>query len=145
MRVIEKSALLPYSARQMFELVNNVSAYPEYLDGCVGVEVLEDSGEQMKARLDLSRAGVQLSFSTTNDLTPHEQIRMELHDGPLETLVGEWQFMELTELACKVSLKLAFEIRQGLVGKAAASLLDSVANSLVDNVCERAREVYNRN
>ena len=41
---INRSALVPYSAEQMFELVNNVEKYPEFLPWCGGSAVLEDHG-----------------------------------------------------------------------------------------------------
>jgi len=36
---VRKSVLLPYSARQMFELVDRVEDYPRFLPWCGGTEV----------------------------------------------------------------------------------------------------------
>ena len=38
---ITRSALVMFSAEQMFRLVNDVHAYPEFLPGCVGSRVHE--------------------------------------------------------------------------------------------------------
>ena len=64
MNDIRRSALLPYSAELIYQLINDVEAYPQYMDGCVGAEVLLADESMMEARLDLSRAGIKMSFST---------------------------------------------------------------------------------
>ena len=81
MNDIRRSALLPYSAELIYQLINDVEAYPQYMDGCVGAEVLLADESMMEARLDLSRAGIKMSFSTRNQLTPPRRIVLELLDG----------------------------------------------------------------
>ena len=41
MTVIERSALLPYAAEQVFDLVADIERYPEFLEGGVGAEIHE--------------------------------------------------------------------------------------------------------
>jgi ribosome-associated toxin RatA of RatAB toxin-antitoxin module len=48
---IKRSALVMHSAQAMFDLVNDVSNYPSFMDGCYGVEVFEHSDLTMLARL----------------------------------------------------------------------------------------------
>ncbi len=93
MTTISRSALLPYSADQVFELINDVSAYPQFMDGCVGAEVLSESDDAMVARLDLSRAGVRQSFTTRNALQRPIEIKLELVDGPFEAFTGRWTLL----------------------------------------------------
>lgn len=139
---IERSALVAFSAQQMFDLVNDIAAYPQYMEGCVGSEVLERQGREVVARLDLSKFGVSQSFVTRNQLTPPAQMSMVLEEGPFERLVGCWDFKVLGDQACKVSFELEFELSNKLLGKAAGKLLGSVANDLVDGLCRRADQVY---
>ena len=142
MTSIHRSALLPYSDRQIYTLVNDVAAYPQYMDGCVGAEVLRTDERHMEARLDLARGGISQSFTTLNELTPFESIRLNLKDGPFENFSGVWQFKALAADACKVSLDMDFKLRGGFLGSAAAGLLDRVTGNLVDAVVRRASEVY---
>jgi ribosome-associated toxin RatA of RatAB toxin-antitoxin module len=134
--------LLPYSDRQLFILVNDVEAYPEYLEGCVGAQVLSSDENYMEARLDLARSGVSQSFITMNKLTPYEQITLSLKDGPVESFDGAWRFQRLADEACKVSLDLEFSVRSSLLGAAATRLFDRVANNMVDAVVRRAGHMY---
>jgi hypothetical protein len=48
---ILRSALLPYPAQTLYDLVNDVARYPEFLPWCSATEVLEVSEVQMLARL----------------------------------------------------------------------------------------------
>lgn len=142
MTVIDKTALLPYSAQAVYSLVNDVAAYPEYIEGCIGSEVLKSEPYLMIARLDLSKGGVKQSFTTKNRLLPNEQIGLSLVDGPFVYFDGNWFFTPLQENACKVSFHLEFDMSNPLVGVAAGRLLGSVSNSLVSSICSRAKQIY---
>jgi ribosome-associated toxin RatA of RatAB toxin-antitoxin module len=142
MKRINRSALLPYRAQQMYDLVNDIEAYPSFMDGCVGAEVLRREDALVEARLDLSRGGVRHSLSTRNFLDAHHLIRLELLDGPFERFHGCWRFNPLGDAACKVSLELEFKASSALLGLAATRLFDRVSNDLVDALAHRARLVY---
>lgn len=142
MTQIHRSALVAYSDQQMFQLVNDIEAYPQYMDGCIGAEVLERSESEITARLDLSKMGMRYSFTTRNHLVEPETMDMCLVEGPFRQLKGLWSFRALAENACKVSLDLEFEFNNGLVAKAAGKWFESVANELVDGLCRRAQQIY---
>lgn len=142
MTSIHRSALLPYSQQQLYHLVNDVEAYPRYMDGCVGAEVLEASESRMVARLDLARGGISQSFTTLNVLSPCERIHLTLREGPFDEFDGIWRFNALAPEACKVSLDLEFAVRGSLLGAAAARLFDGVTGNLVAAVVRRADEIY---
>ena len=85
MATVKRSALVMHSAAQMYSLVNDVASYPQFMDGCTGVEIFEHTDSSMLARLDLKKAGVTLSFMTRNTLRAPETIEMSLEDGPFKT------------------------------------------------------------
>ena len=140
MTPIEPSALLPYAAEQIFDLVADIEQYPEFLEGCVGAEILEQTEGTVVATLKLSRAGITHSFTTSNALHPPERMALALVDGPFQTFSGEWTFRALGESACKTSLRLQFELSSGLANIAAGRLFDRVASDLVDAVVTRANQ-----
>jgi ribosome-associated toxin RatA of RatAB toxin-antitoxin module len=142
MTVINRSALLPYSARQLFDLVIDVESYPAYMDGCVGARILRAEEHLVDARLDLARGGITHSFSTRNRMLAAREITLELIDGPFEHFAGRWDFRALGDSACKMSLNLEFTIHSTLLGVAASRLFDKVTNNLVDAVGRRASQLY---
>lgn len=139
---IERSALVAFSSGQMFELVNDIESYPHYMNGCVGAQILERDREYVIARLELSKLGMNYSFTTRNLIKEAEFMDMTLVEGPFQRFSGMWQFHSLAEDACKVSLDLDFEFSNALVGKAVGKWFESVANELVDGICRRANHVY---
>jgi ribosome-associated toxin RatA of RatAB toxin-antitoxin module len=139
---IAKTALLPYPAEQLFDLINDIEAYPQYMDGCVGATILHADADTVEARLQLSRSGITQSFATRNRLQRPQTIDMALLEGPFKSLSGRWQFNALAPEACKVSLDLQFELDGKLASLAAGKLFEGVASNLVDSLCRRAHGLY---
>jgi ribosome-associated toxin RatA of RatAB toxin-antitoxin module len=139
---INKSALVPFSSQVMYQLVNDVAAYPEFVRGCEKAEVLAHSEELMKARLHIAHAGFKQSFTTENRLIPNREIQMNLLDGPFEYLTGVWRFRELAEDACKVEFELDFKFNNRLLGMAFGKVFQSIVESMMQAFIERAKQVY---
>jgi len=142
MTTINRSALLPYRAQQLIDLVNDIEAYPRYMDGCGGAQVLRREEGLVEARLDLSKGGVAHSFATRNRMVDAQHISLELVEGPFDQFEGRWEFTPLGDSACKISLSLHFSANNAVLGAAAARLFDSVTNNLVAAVEKRAKELY---
>lgn len=126
----------------MFDLVNDIASYPEFMDGCLGAEVLSKSDTEVIARLDLGKAGFKYSFTTKNHLRPPESMLMELVDGPFKQFDARWSFDALSEEACKANLDMHFEFKSGLLDLALKNLFDSSCKNLVNAVCKRADKLY---
>ena len=139
---ISRSALVPYSAAQMYQLVNDVKSYPEFLPGCVGSRVLEASPNQMTAAVDVAKAGISKTFTTRNTLTNNQSILMQLVDGPFKKLMGGWKFTELTEDACQIEFQLDFEFTNKLIELAFGRVFKELASNMVQAFTQRAKEVY---
>ncbi|NRA83474.1 MAG: SRPBCC family protein [Gammaproteobacteria bacterium] len=142
MAQVNRSALVMFSAAQMFDLVNDVAAYPIFLPGCVGSKVLKVSENVMTASVDVSKAGVKKTFTTTNTLVANQRIDMALLDGPFKKLQGGWQFIELDEQACKIVLALDFEFSNKLAEMAFGKVFKELVNNMVKAFSERATVVY---
>lgn len=141
---ITRSALVPFSAEQMFELVNDVESYPSFLPGCSGSRVLEISPNAMTASVEVAKAGIRKTFTTRNELVAGKAINMKLIDGPFRRLVGGWHFTHLDATACKIELNLDFEFTNGLVEMAFGKVFNELAGNMVNAFTQRARDVYAR-
>ncbi|AJC65251.1 MULTISPECIES: type II toxin-antitoxin system RatA family toxin [Dickeya] len=139
---ISRSALVPFSAEQMYKLVNDVSSYPAFLPGCTGSRVLSSSESEMTAAVDVSKAGISKTFTTRNTLIDNQCILMQLVDGPFRQLSGDWRFTPLSDDACKVELNLDFEFKNALIELAFGKIFKELANSMVQAFTLRAKEVY---
>lgn len=141
---ISRTALVPHSAEQMFQLVNDVEHYPQFLPWCSAATVVSRSEDEVVARLEIRRAGISRSFTTRNHLQRPERVVLELVDGPFSRFRGEWRFRPLAEDACKVELDLDFEYSSRLVRAAIGPLFNKAADMFVDAFCARADAVYGR-
>lgn len=117
MTMINRSALVMYSAEQMFDVVNDVRKYPEFLQGCQASKVIAEGDDFIEAELTLSKAGFTQSFVTRNTLMRPELMEINLVEGPFSELRGTWRFHALADNACKVSLDLEFEVTNRLAGE----------------------------
>ena len=99
MSVVEKTALIRVPASTLYEIVNNVDAYPEFLPWCKTARLLSRTEDELCGEIEVSKAGVTQSFSTCNRLFPHHRIEIHLKDGPFRKLDGAWEFTELSNSA----------------------------------------------
>ncbi|NRB23798.1 SRPBCC family protein [Shewanella sp.] len=139
---ISRSVLVRFSAMQMYEIVNDVESYKEFLPGCVGGKVLEFDGETMLASVDVSKAGISKTFTTRNQVIPGKRIQLSLENGPFKHLLGEWRFTELTEDACKIEFELSFEFSSSLVELAFGKVFKDLMSSMVTAFTGRAKVIY---
>lgn len=139
---IQRSALLPYPAQALFDLVNDVASYPEFLPWCRASQVLEVSEVHMLASLEVAKGSLSQRFVTRNTLQPGQRIEMNLQEGPFTRLHGVWEFKALGDKACKISLDLSFDYAGPLVRATLGPLFNQASNTLVDAFCQRAKQLY---
>lgn len=139
---IERASLVPYSCKQMFDLVNDVESYPEFVPGCSATRILEQGENLLAAELEISKAGIQQRFATRNRLFEPNRIELELIRGPFKHLRGTWQFEPLDNNACKVILQLEFEFSSRMLQFAFGKVFNEVNRRMVDAFASRARVVY---
>ena len=139
---VVRSALVYYSAQAMFDLVNDVASYPEFLPDCAETKILDASDEAMRASLLIAKAGIRQWFTTQNTLVPAQRIDMQLVDGPFRHLSGGWSFTPLAENACKIELNLSFEFSSKLVELAFGKVFNAIATNMVDAFVQRAKELH---
>ena len=144
MTTISKSALVSYSAAEMYALVDDIAAYEEFLPWCESSRVLARDEDEVRGVLHLAHGGLRKAFTTCNRLQKNKMIEIRLVEGPFRHLEGFWRFDTLAATACKVRLDMDFEFSNKLVGLAFGPVFNQVANSLVDAFCKRAVEVYGK-
>ena len=142
MRSVKRSALVPYKAQQMFGLVDDVAAYPEFLPWCHSAEVHSRSDEVVEATLELQKGAISKKFTTRNSRREFEAIDLALVGGPFKHLRGGWRFKDLGDAGSKVSLDLEFEFESRLTDMVFGTLFEEICNSLVDAFSRRAAVVF---
>lgn len=140
MRVVKRSAIVPFTAAAMFDLVADVASYPKFLKGCVGAELREQAQDTVLASLRLERGPLKAEFTTRNRLNRPSEITMVLADGPFEHLEGAWRFQALGEEGCRITLSLHFQFASRLKDLLMGPAFEALCNELVEAFVRRARE-----
>jgi ribosome-associated toxin RatA of RatAB toxin-antitoxin module len=142
MAEIEKTAIVEFSAEQMFRLVDTVEKYPEFLPWCGGASVDPQDEKITHATIKINYHHVKHSFTTENTRQPPDLIEMTLLDGPFEHLDGHWRFIPLSENACKIEFRLHYTFSHKLLEKFVGPVFYIIANSFVEAFIERAEAIY---
>lgn len=141
MALVEKVVLVPYSAEQMFALVDNVADYPKFLPWCGGASV-SGEGDVVQATVHINYHHVKHSFTTENTRRRPTLIDIRLMEGPFRHLDGSWHFIPLADSACKIELKLHYEFSSRLLELALGPVFHFIANNFVDAFIQRADQIY---
>ena len=119
-----ETRILPYTARQMYDLVADVGAYPEFLPWNAAARIRSRraiaGGEELEADLVISFKVFRERFGSRVTLWPEAQkIDTEYLDGPFRYLRSGWEFRDVPG-GCEVDFHVDFEFRnailQGIIG-----------------------------
>lgn len=143
MTIVRKSRTIPYSCEQMFELVNNIEDYQQFLPYCTESVVHHRDADEVQATLVIGASGMNKSFTTRNRLQANKMIEIRLVDGPFHHLEGFWRFDALDE-GCKISFDLEFEFAGRMFSMLLGPVFEQVTDKMVDAFCERAEVIYGK-
>lgn len=142
MPAINRSKVVPYTQEQMYQLVDDVHSYSEFVPWCVKSEEISRTQDEVHGKLTFASSGIEKSFSTLNRLLPHKMIELRLVEGPFKQLEGFWRFESVGEIESKVVLDLEFEFSSRLLALMFGPVFEQVAGTLVTSFCDRAKVVY---
>ena len=142
MTAIARSALVPYSAAQMYGLVADISAYPQFLPWCGDTRVLSRSEDVVVAAIDIRYGGLHKTFTTRNLLQKDKMMEMRLVDGPFSHLHGYWRFRAMDDTSCNISLDLDFEVANRMFNLVLGRVFSNIANQMMDGFRQRAVQLY---
>jgi len=142
LQVVERSAIVTFTAAQMFALVDDVGRYPEFLPWCAGSRVETVAPTERLATVHVARGVLRTEFTTRNTLTPDARIVMQLVDGPFRSLSGEWRFEPIGDRGSRVSFRVEFEFKNRLTAAAFNGIFEAVCGSIVDAFVLRAQKIY---
>src|SRR3954469_3010863 len=142
MKKISRSAIVEHSAAEVYALVEDIEAYPQFLPWCREVRVHERAASETRATLTVGVGGVRQSFTTRNENLPGETIDMRLVEGPFRAFAATWQFTPLAAGACRIEFSLQYEFSSRALGRLPEPLFDRIADTMVDAFARRADEIY---
>lgn len=139
---VERSALLPYSASEVYAVIKDVRSYPEFLNWCSDVVLLDESDVRQVAELKIAYKRLRFSFSTANQLVQDQSISMQLLSGPFKDLRGEWLIQPLGESACKIALYMNFTFDNPITHRLFGKVFQQVVSAQIEAFQKRTEYLY---
>ena len=139
---VNKSVLVPFTAAQMYALVDAVEEYPRFLPWCGGATVHERTNVTTVATIVISYAKVSQAFTTRNLKVANESMTIELVDGPFRELRGVWRFLALGQDGCKVTFELNYHFLNAVIESVIGPVFEMITSTFVDRFVTRAEAVY---
>ncbi|MDJ0628238.1 MAG: type II toxin-antitoxin system RatA family toxin [Rhodobacter sp.] len=141
-----ETKVLPYTARQMYDLVADVAKYPEFLPWCAAARVrsVTPGAENavMDAELVISFKVFREKFGSRVTLWPERRrIDTEYIDGPFKYMHSQWDFRD-TEAGCEVSFFVDFEFRNAILQSVIGLVFNDAMQRIVRAFERRAAELY---
>ena len=151
MKHVKKSVLLWYTPHEIYQLVIDVEAYPQFLPWCERAEILSRDEQGLTARLHLAYSGIRHAFTTKNVQVADRSVHIGLVDGPFSTLEGTWRFIALPvpgasgatdNAACKIEFEMRYGFANGVLEAAISPVFDRIADTFVESFVRRAEQVH---
>ena len=144
MKQVKRSALVGVTAQRMFELINDVESYPQFVPGCAAARVISRGEGEVVAALDIRKGLLRTSFTTRNTLCDGDSVHMTLVEGPFRSLTGVWKLSAICApggepLGCRVELEVNFELSAAIPGSWLGPLFEQTVAGLVDAFVARSR------
>lgn len=139
---VVRQALVPHSSDNMFEVVNRVDLYDEFLPWCGESYILEQSDDEIVGKIHMKKGPLDQPFTTKNKIVEGRSIDIMLVEGPFKELTGSWTFSNISECGSKINLELNYEFSSSIIELVVGPVFNQIANTLVDSFCKRADELY---
>lgn len=133
----------------MFELVADVTRYPEFLPLCEALTVRSrkerDGKELLVADMTVGYKAIRETFTTQVLLNRAElAIDVKYVDGPFRYLDNRWRFEPLAEGGSTVLFFIDYEFKSRLLGALMGSMFDRAFRMFAEAFEARADAIYGR-
>jgi coenzyme Q-binding protein COQ10 len=133
---------LPYTVKQLFDLVADVERYPEFLPWCVASRIRKRDGLVMIADLMIGFKMVRERFTSKVTLDPHRRIDVTYTEGPFKYLNNHWIFEPTADGGTLIDFYVDFEFRSKVLQALIGALFNEAVGLMVGAFEKRARQLY---
>lgn len=142
MNNINKTAVLPYTQTQMFDLVSDINHYQDFLPWCSRTDIIKKTSNEVVATLYIEYLKVKTQFTTKNTINYPNEMLIELVDGPFKFLQGKWLFKALGENGCKVEFTLEYTFANFLLETMFGPVFKYITQSIMQAFINQAHIKY---
>ena len=139
-----ETEFVPYSDKQLFNLITDVERYPEFLPGWMSVDVISRDETSIAARQKIGVPLFNWEFDSRVALDRPRHIHVSAQDGPFHHLDIHWYLESVT----RQMTKLTITVEANMIEHARSILntfVEKSVHSLLEHFVLRAQEVYGDN
>ena len=137
-----ETRVLPYTPRQLFDLVADIERYPEFLPWCRAARIRKREGNLVVADLVIGFRVFRERFTSRVRLDPEgRRIHVAYAEGPFKYLNNHWVFEDHPE-GCAIDFYVDFEFHSRVLQKVITTLFDEAVRRMVGAFEARARALY---
>lgn len=133
---------LPYTPTQMFDLVADVAAYPQFLPWVSAIRVRSAGETEMVADMIVGFKGIKESFTSRVVKHRPDSVRVDYLDGPLKHLHNLWAFRDDGQGGVLVDFEVEFEFKNRLFEMLAGQMFDKALRKMIGAFEDRAAALY---
>jgi coenzyme Q-binding protein COQ10 len=134
--------VLPYTPKQVFDLVADVAQYPEFLPWCVGARIYGRKSDQFDADVMIGFKMFRERFTSRVSFVEQQSLNVDYIKGPMKRLYNHWKFSETEEGYCHVDFEVDFEFANKFLNDMIGGLFEKACHKMVSAFEERAQELY---
>jgi coenzyme Q-binding protein COQ10 len=141
------SKVLPYRPDQLFQLVGDVGAYPQFVPWITGMRTwnarrLEDGVDTLDAEAKVGFSFMKERFATrVRRDAPQQRIDVNLISGPFQTLKNRWEFHD-DPGGTRIEFDIDFCFKLRILETLLAANFHHAVDKLIGCFEARARSLY---
>jgi coenzyme Q-binding protein COQ10 len=144
MPVFAKQLHLPYSPRQMFDLVADIESYPRFLPHFVFARILQREGNRLLVEQQVKFKLLRFTFRTEANFEPPHRIDIVCRDSPFGSFTDQWSFEEDPSGGTLLRCRTEVNLRPGMLRTLLPVFLEESSRKTVQAFEKRAAELYTR-
>ena len=140
-KFVEKK-ILPYTPEQMFNLVSDVAAYPQFLPWCVGARVYSQDEDSFDADVIIGFKMFREKFTSRVTLEQNCRVDVDYIKGPIKRLYNHWYFTEAEGGACQIDFEVDFEFKTAILNDLIGGVFEKATRKMMSAFEHRAAKLY---
>lgn len=135
-------ALVPYNTEQMFNLVNDIDSYSQFIPGCNIMKIIQKNDNELTAEINVMLNGIKQSVTTHNFFIKNKSIVIFLVKSPFKSYYGCWNFVPINNVMSSVEYISYYEFQSILFGKICNRIVQKICKNIIKIFITRAKKIY---
>lgn len=139
---VKHCSLVPYNVKQMFNLINDINSYNQFVPGCSTIKILEQTHNELIAEIIPINNKIVKSIITHNFFVENKSIIMHLKTNLFKNFCGNWRFIAISEKASRVEYISYYEFKSIFFEKIYNYLFQEICGNIIKIFIVRANQIY---